>query len=116
MSAGLNIISPTIVYDSYIPANLRFKFNQGWAIDLAGGYKWSCGLRTEIELGYHENGFSNFNTSIAPLAGRQATFSAMGNVLYDFNTGTRFTPYVGVGAGATMAWLADITPRRAVAV
>lgn len=73
-------------------ANTTHEFDPGWTGLGAVGYAFANGLRLEGELGYRRNGVDN-----GP--GNASAWSLMGNALYDFNTGTRFTPYVGVGVG-----------------
>jgi outer membrane protein OmpA-like peptidoglycan-associated protein len=78
------------------------KFKDGWAALVSGGYKWEGGLRTELELGFRRNTAKDVDTSATPAFGSQHDISIMGNVLYDINTNSRFTPFVGVGVGVSM--------------
>jgi OmpA-OmpF porin, OOP family len=70
------------------------------------GYKFDCNLRLEGEFSYRRNSFKTFllddddlkhnlNTHVQ-------TYAAMANLLYDFDTGTAWTPYIGGGVG--YAW------------
>ena len=64
------------------------------------GWKWDQGFRTELELGYREADVD----SIAAVAGTgsQDILSTMGNLVYDFDTGTDLT--LSIGAGIGIAW------------
>jgi OOP family OmpA-OmpF porin len=104
VGGGLNLVSPSNAFDNYVPITVTPHFNPGWAISLAGGYKWPQSIRTELEFSYHQNTLTYFNTVTLPLTGHQSNVSIMGNAFYDVNTNTRLTPYIGVGLGTTMEW------------
>lgn len=55
------------------------------------GYKFENNFRTEIELALRDDRRGN------SFAGR--TYAFMGNILYDINFQTTWTPYIGVGSG-----------------
>ncbi len=61
------------------------------------GYGFGNGLRIEIEGNYRNQ---HGKTKPAGAGGTIETYGPMVNVLYDFNIGGSFTPYVGAGAGA----------------
>ena len=63
-----------------------------WMGDVAFGYAFANGFRTDAELAYRSNEVENFNEDAEVV-------SLMGNVFYDFNRGGRFQPYVGAGIG-----------------
>ena len=66
------------------------------------GYAFGNGFRTELELGGRWNGVKQANGNGASGgSGDVYAYSAMVNLLYDINTGTRWTPYFGGGAGWT---------------
>lgn len=57
-------------------------------------------LRAEGELGWRSNGVSKATQNgLVTGNGDLDVISLMANVYYDVNTGTAFTPYVGVGIG-----------------
>jgi len=112
LEGGFNMVSPNHFFDSFISGNLKGKVKDGWGLSGAGGYKWSYGFRTELEVSYHRNSYKDFDTSSNPITGKQVTVSFMGNLLYDVNTGTRVTPYFGGGVGGTVAWLKNLTQVR----
>ena len=72
--------------------------NTGWGALAAAGYKFDNGLRTELEFGYRDADIDNIASSTLT-GGSEHVSSLMGNVLYDIDTGTILTPYVGAGMG-----------------
>lgn len=82
--------------------------NNGWRQkqDLGYGVLGQVGygfgpVRLEGELGFRRNDLSTFSNSDGDLSpnGSIGGISGMANIYYDFNTGTRFTPYLGGGIG-----------------
>jgi outer membrane protein OmpA-like peptidoglycan-associated protein len=74
-------------------------FNTGWALGGAVGWDF-VGPRVELEGMYRENQGS----LTAPALGvsfpdKIYQVSAMANILYDFNAGGTWVPYIGAGAG-----------------
>lgn len=107
LAAGFNNISNgEATAPNRTPQAITFKFNDGLAAGFTTGYRWG-GFRGEFEFTYRANGVKNFNSALFPLSGHQDDLSLMVNALYDFNTNTRFTPYIGAGIGATMLWWRD---------
>lgn len=74
-------------------------FNTGWAGIGAVGYAFDKNWRTELELGYRRNNVETMSGG-GGNAGHVGAIDLMGNVLYDIDTGTKWTPYLGVGIGA----------------
>jgi len=109
LEGGVNFSAPTTTYNGLAGINQRAHVKTGYGISGASGYKWSNGFRAEGELSYHQNAFKYFDTPANPYSGRQVSLSFMVNAIYDFATGSRFTPYIGGGVGATMAWLNGLT-------
>lgn len=66
--------------------------DRGWTGLGALGYGFGNGVRLEGELGFRHNH--------ADSGGSMDATSLMGNALYDFQTNSPFTPYVGGGVGA----------------
>ncbi len=83
----------------------QFKESKSVAgLRLAYGLSFPMGenhLRAELEYGL--NGTQKMDKTLddgnVQLKNRMKSQSLMANVYYDFNTGTRFTPYVGAGLG-----------------
>lgn len=109
LEGGANFHAPTTTYPNYAGRDQRAYLKTGFAISGAGGYKWSNGLRAEGEVSFHQNALKYFDTPAIPYTGRQISTTFMVNAIYDFSTGSRFTPYVGVGVGGTVTWLKDVT-------
>ncbi|MBA2367463.1 MAG: porin family protein [Candidatus Protochlamydia sp.] len=64
------------------------------------GYKFDNGIRVEGEVAYRHNDIKSrehFNAYQGK--GHTSVTSGMANVLYDFDTGTCITPYIGGGVG-----------------
>ncbi len=81
--------------------NDKAKFDTGWAFQGALGYAFDKNWRTELELGYRRNNVDSISGAAgAGNAGYVGAFSAFANVLYDFDTGSNWTPYLGAGIGA----------------
>lgn len=74
----------------------------GFGADGYGGYAWGNGFRTEAELAYrHAEADDVTGTNSGAVGGGIHNTALMGNVLYDIDTKTRITPYVGAGIGAS---------------
>ncbi|WP_448206207.1 OmpA family protein [Azospirillum sp. sgz302134] len=71
--------------------------------DLSAGYATAYGLRAEAEFAWRwRNAIDSTESSSRALngaGGKASSIAFMGNLLYDINTGTPFTPYIGAGAG-----------------
>lgn len=87
--AGLSLLRDA---DTRGSTTATHEFDPGWLGVGAVGYAFPSGIRLEGELGYRRN-------NVDGGSGHAEAWSLMGNALYDFNTGTRFTPYVGAGVG-----------------
>ncbi len=88
--------------------NVGADFDTGWAGALTAGHAYGNGVRSEIELGRRGNDLDSLSGTTAG-TGDVTAWSGMVNVLYDFKTGTPFTPYVGAGLGAARVSL-DVRP------
>ncbi|WP_299440121.1 outer membrane beta-barrel protein [uncultured Rhodospira sp.] len=64
------------------------------------GYAFGNGVRTEIEGGYRQNWVDSWGGT--GVDGTLSAWHGMVNALYDFETHSPFTPYVGVGLGAAV--------------
>ncbi len=82
------------------------QWKRGWGGVAAVGYKWPSGLRAEAELSGRVGKVTTFNKT-SPWVGTQWDTSAMINLLYDFDTGTPITPFVGAGLGPTQVQWGD---------
>ncbi len=78
-------------------------FDTGFNVSGSVGYRWRSGLRGEIEYSYRQSDLNHL--SGLPTHGEADADSLMGNVLYDFNTHSSLTPYIGGGIGVgSMRW------------
>ncbi len=73
--------------------NTTYNYDAGWAGVAGAGWGFGNGFRVEGEVGHRDSDVSNAD-------GDTSATSLMANALYDFDTGTPFTPYAGVGTGA----------------
>ncbi len=75
-----------------------FKMNDGFVGDLIGGYDFGNNIRTELDFGFRRY---SMNSIAGVDAGKRLdSYALTGNVFYDFKNDTKFTPFLGVGAGA----------------
>jgi outer membrane protein OmpA-like peptidoglycan-associated protein len=86
------------------------KYNAGWGVSGSGGYAYGNGIRTELEVAYRRNQVDSIKGpgSASPYDGHIRNINFMGNVLYDFATGTRLTPYIGAGVGGALVNAEDM--------
>ena len=78
--------------------------NTGLAITGVVGYQFpALPVRAELELGYTRNAVDQVAVSGTSVdaSGHASAWSGLVNVLYDIPTGTRFSPYIGAGAGVS---------------
>jgi outer membrane protein OmpA-like peptidoglycan-associated protein len=106
IGAGINVQpDETINSDPQIAdfAHRSVTFNPGFAGEASFGYGFANGLRLDVEADYNSakvKGISGDDASILRAGGLEERSGGMFNVLYDFNVGLPFIPYVGVGLGA----------------
>ena len=104
---GLNYHQDAAVEGSGARGDVEFEL--GTAFVVAVGYAFG-GPRVEGELSYRSNNTDEGTlvTGVAPgttsrLNGSFRTIAGMANFLYDIETGTEFTPYLGAGIGGAFA-------------
>lgn len=78
-----------------VPSDTSFK--TGYRVLDAIGYGFGNGFRAELEVGYSN---ADVDTGFISNNGRLTQFSVLANGIYDFDTGTPFTPHIGFGLGA----------------
>ena len=81
-----------------------YQSDTGLAIAFGAGWGFGNGFRAEAEFSHRGNDVSNAHGDIS-------ADSMMANVYYDIGTGTRFTPYVGVGTGFSRVDFNDVGNR-----
>ncbi|OOZ63274.1 hypothetical protein BOW45_11010 [Solemya velum gill symbiont] len=72
-------------------------FDGGLIWTLKGGYGYDNGWRAELELSHRENDVDSFNDMDG--SGSVTNTSLFLNALYDFDSGSMFTPFLGAGVG-----------------
>jgi len=79
------------------------EYKTGWGLGGYGGYGWGNGIRTEGEFVYRHSAANDIHgTNSGDVGGGIHNMAFMGNVLYEYDTGMRLTPYVGAGAGVSL--------------
>jgi opacity protein-like surface antigen len=89
------------IYYCYAPTYYNAAtFNLGYSAGAQIGYAFG-GPRVEFEYNYRNNGASTVYTPVGnqSASGSLTSNNFMVNVLYDFDTGSQWTPYVGLGLG-----------------
>ncbi|MCL2468991.1 MAG: OmpA family protein [Alphaproteobacteria bacterium] len=77
-------------------------FRTGWGVGGYGGYGLGNGIRVEGEVAYRNSQVNKVTGVGAGTAGGGIRNTAlMGNALYEYDTRTRITPYIGAGAGVS---------------
>ncbi|HVJ53322.1 MAG TPA: OmpA family protein [Aliidongia sp.] len=88
-----------------VATDTHVDFDTGFLGVGAVGWGFGNGLRGELEFGWHQNDASgNFTQSsggafVNSNSGRATQQTVFGNLLYDFDTGTPWSPHVGFGLG-----------------
>lgn len=85
------------------------EYEGGYAINAGVGYRVTKNLRAELELGYGSSSIDGFKTLglSFPMNADVDMWSLTANVFYDFDTGSAFRPYVGLGAGVAHTEIGD---------
>jgi outer membrane protein OmpA-like peptidoglycan-associated protein len=76
----------------------KVDYDFGWGVMGDLGYAWHNGIRAEGELAYARANANKVN-GVTENSGRINNLDVMANLYYDFQTGTRWTPYIGAGIG-----------------
>lgn len=80
-------------FQGEVDGSPKAKADDGWIVSGGGGYALGNGFRAEGELAYLDSDLKG------SAGGDVKTLGAFANGYYDFNTGTKFTPFVGAGIG-----------------
>lgn len=114
IGAGLNYMgyeNDVSTDSSSTPGPFQFDsstdMDNGIGVYAALGYDWGNNWRTEVEFSYRDNSIDQIDPDGAGFSGWPAgtingdytTLALMGNLIYDFNNDSSFTPYLGIGAG-----------------
>ena len=94
-----------------------YRYNTGGAVGLALGYGFATSSvvkpRAEVELTWRRNNMNSMIISFGVIdfdlvPGFKVTdssLSIMANFLLDFDLGSKFNPYLGIGIGAARVWI-----------
>ena len=77
-------------------------YDRGYNIGGSVGYQFGGPFRLEAEVVHRKNDVDSYTlggTRLGGAAGEMSSLALMVNGFYDFQTGTAFTPYVGLGVG-----------------
>ncbi|MBL8702561.1 MAG: OmpA family protein [Alphaproteobacteria bacterium] len=97
---GGNFLTDSDLTNSGSSINNQAEYKIGPAGALSLGWAFGNGLRTEIEGAIRHNNVDKVSgTGASGGDGDMQAYSLMLNLLYDINTGTPFTPYIGAGIG-----------------
>ncbi len=97
------LIGPNFAFDSDVElgGNKRnADYEPGVAFSMFGGYALGNGLRLEGEIAIRGNEFDHLDGS--NLNGDLLSLAFMANGFYDFDTGSAFVPYLGLGIGVAV--------------
>ena len=85
-------------YDSGVPIGITFDlgFDTGYIVGGTLGATILPSLRGEVEFSVVQSSISDF---IVPVDLQSTGYNLLGNLWYDVDTGTSFTPYIGGGVG-----------------
>jgi opacity protein-like surface antigen len=97
-------------------SNIEQEFDRGFAVGAEAGYAFGNGLRIGGEVTYRHNDLGDISADLSTPSGSSTSTSGnvdedisswafMLNGYFDIATGSPFTPYVGVGAGAAIVSL-----------
>ena len=101
LSGFLPYVSKADVSGAAASGDLKFGIGGGAAVALGymppGNGSFLDAMRFELEYSYRKN--SNDSLNGADVSGDIASKAGMLNVYYDITTGTKWLPYLGLGAG-----------------
>ncbi len=94
LGAGVGFLQDAILKPVGAGGGTSLGFSPGVAVEAGAGFGVGGGLRLELD-----GDFSNGRMRGGKAGGSGDIYGGFFNALYDFNTGTGFVPYLGVGAG-----------------
>lgn len=104
---GITFLSDADLYQSGFGSS-TFAYDAGAGFGASAGYRWAMGLRAEFELSYRSNDVDTID-GVSVSGVDTSSLAYMGNLWYDFDTGSDFIPYLGAGVGAATVTL-DLGP------
>jgi len=105
----------------YYPCGLNYNaitYDVGYSAGAQIGYGFGNGLRLEFEYNYRNNSASTIATGSGTesATGGLTSNNFMVNLLYDFDTGSKWIPYVGFGLGIAEVSANTIKPSSTAVV
>ncbi len=97
--ASISVNGQSSSGDSFSDAGMGGALAVGYDFDV----KYNVPVRTELEFAMSDNIRNTDNSWGVPISGEVGINTLMLNVYYDFENSSKFTPYVGLGAG--IAWV-----------
>lgn len=100
VAGGLGVAFANDVDNTQQGVTITSEFDTGALASVAIGHTFG-GLRAEGEFAYVQNDVSGLKSGglSAPADGDVSAASLMANLYYDFNTDSKWKPYIGAGAG-----------------
>ncbi|MEM6603469.1 MAG: outer membrane beta-barrel protein, partial [Pseudomonadota bacterium] len=109
LNAGMNMVDNTD-FNFSTTTNVENEYDDGYVITGEAGYNFGKfafidNVKLGFEIGYLQNEIDVHNIGGAAQAGSTGdlnTLTFLANMYHEFDTGTRFVPYYGVGVGIAM--------------
>jgi opacity protein-like surface antigen len=116
-SQTYNCAVPPFYYPCGGTAYNAVTYNLGYSLGAQVGYAFG-GPRVEFEYSYRNNGASTIYTinGNQSASGSLTANNYMVNVLYDFDTGSQWVPYIGLGLGMADVSAGNIHPSSSVPI
>ena len=105
LGAGVGVSIPGTAEFKDATATNNVDLDAGFAGNVFAGYQFDSNWRTEAEFSARLADVNDITGTgaAAPITGDQDVYAVLANAIYGIPTGTKFTPYVGAGAG--VAWV-----------
>ena len=106
LGAGANFLQNIDVTSKAVTN--RLESDPGFLLDGSVGYGFESQLRPEFEIAYRRNSVGKATgTGAGAASGSFNSTAFMGNLMYDFQTQTGLTPYIGAGVGGAFVGAND---------
>lgn len=114
-AAGTELALPSNATADTSSGKHSVAYDPTFGMNLSAGYGWTNGFRLEGEVERQRR----IVDSVSGVSSAHGAFTATNfyvNALYDLDLGTRVTPYVGLGLGATLAEADNIGPMAGLSI
>jgi opacity protein-like surface antigen len=107
VDGGYSTMDRPTMSQAYVDDMVRTNIKDTWSIGGGIGRYFTCNLRGDITYDHrHESDVTGRNLNVFSPANGDIKFKmsndvVLANVYYDFDTRSRFTPYLGIGLGFT---------------